>query len=248
MVGKIISSVAGRALATAIVWRIVAIDTRTVGHGGDVWFVDFRNCTQFTGGGVVAGGAIIMDLVIAGAYRHAVCRGRTASRVDMTGGGAALAADGNNRRMIGFTVILEQMKAMAIRTINRLPFALRGDHLTNQVAGQIGRVNQADGVIVGNALADRVAGGAGVMDHIVVGIDGCAIAHAYLLVVTPIALGAVAHRIAMVHIEVDDAGVMPMAANAVGRPGIKVWGVGRTMTWSISLDHAAGIGHLKAVF
>ena len=134
MIGEIVAAMAGRTLTTAIIWLVVAVDNWPVGHGDDVGEVDRHYGAQFSSGCVVTGGAGIMDFVVDRVDRHAVVRSRASGSGGMTGGGATLDAKGDYIGMVGLAVIGKQMDAMAVRAVDRRHFALRGDHLANQVA------------------------------------------------------------------------------------------------------------------
>ena len=74
----------GRTL-TATVFRIIRfIRFCWVRHGDDIGLIDLLNCVQSAGDGIMAGGAGVMDHVIAVADVHAKARSRVTVSIDVT--------------------------------------------------------------------------------------------------------------------------------------------------------------------
>ena len=167
---------AGRTLAAAIFRAIGNGDA--IGHGYDIGLVDFSHGPQSAVSQVVAGATIVMDLCAWSMVNvHSVSRRSVAIGIDMAGGRTPFRAAFYNRRMIRLKMILKQVWRVAIITDNWRALLARGYYCINNArdTGQSGRVNNAYRVITRNTLTDGVAGDAGVMNHVVIRVNRCAI-------------------------------------------------------------------------
>ena len=143
--------------------------------------------------------------------------------------------------MIGSNVVLEEVDGMAIGAddlSNSLCSILElwGFHHADQAWRMVKSVwvNQAYAEITKYALTDGVAGGAGSMDHGVIGINGSTVGQADLLVVTPVTGRGIAHHVGVVMLRMVQAGVGAVAAEAGGYGLIEVWYFSRAMARRIA--------------